>query len=101
MSYRNQINWKSQNQGNKWMQPIHPDMLGSNGYEKVRALYHRNCPIINGRPDSSYRDQFVVLYDRDYVIEKIIKQLIIPLEMNKEGIDLLLVECWEKLGLKS
>lgn len=70
------INWSEQAQGNKMLQRLHPGMLTPEGYKVQKELY------LHGSRRDSQKAIVDVVYDESYVIEKLVREVLIPLNPN-------------------
>lgn len=84
-----QIHWKNL-AGNPYHQKINPSMLSENGYIEPRKV--KPVPYIQGQNKEWYN----VTYDKQYVIEKIVNNVLEPLNPNSyNDFQKLISECWK------
>ena len=80
------ITWK-QLTGNKFIVGFHPSMLSDDGYRKQQRIR------ITGQ---DFKSMFNVIYDREYVIERIIRFVCKPLFcLGKQRIIQLIETAWD------
>jgi hypothetical protein len=85
MSHIPSVSWQDL-PGNKYVKSIDPAMLSDVGYVKAQVLK------ANQYSEVRYRN---VIYDRDYLIGWVVKNLIKPLaHLSKERIDEVVEEAW-------
>ena len=83
------INWRNLH-GNQFLQSLHPGMLTKAGYEIERKI----LPL--DYKQGQDKELTTVHYDREFVIEKIVKLVIKPLNIqNKAVLNKLIDESWE------
>lgn len=83
----NKVSWEEQ-QGNRYTRRLSPEMLTS-------EVLHTSNPRLIGQPKTRGYEPFYVAYNRSYVLNWIVKLLIVPLGIErKKDLDQLMIEAW-------
>lgn len=89
-----EIHWRNRPSGNKWMEKLHPAMLLPDGYRVLTQI----CLKSTGRRRASPNEKewVNVIYDETYIIEKIRRELLQPLNpKDYKALQTIISKAWK------
>jgi hypothetical protein len=94
MNRLNELRWNEVS-GNPFLKKLSPLMMTDTGLQETRKTRHK----LSNKRDDSASQIYLITYGKDYVIEYIVKTVLIPLGIrNRDQLDALMDEVWDKLS---